>query len=98
MDWLSWLLQWLAGITQFVIGIVLGTVITGAFTWKIVVPKVMENKDVKELIKEVTATKEALENFFDSKDWLETVKLFREGKELLKKVLENQEDNKRLKK
>lgn len=95
MSWLELLLQWLAGVLQFVIGIVLGTVITGVFTWKVVVPRVMKNKDVQQLIKEVRDTKEALEKFFKSEDWQDTVKLMWEGKEILKEILANQKGEKR---
>jgi len=92
MDWLSWLFQWLAGIIQFIIGIVLGTIITGAFTWKVIVPRVMENKTIQELINEIKATKKSIENFFKSEEYRDMVKLFREGKKLLKEVLENQKN------
>lgn len=94
MDWLSWLLQWLAGIIQFVIGILIGSVLTGIFTWRVIVPKVMKNRDVQQLIEEITEIKGALENFFKSEDWQDMIRLFREGKDLLKKVLENQENQK----
>jgi len=92
MDWVSWFLQWLAGIIQFVIGIVLGTVITGVFTWKVVLPKIMKNKDVQDTIKTLKDVKETIENFSKSEDWQDMVTLFHEGKELLKKVVENQKE------
>ena len=89
---MSWFLQWLAGIIQFVIGIVLGTVITGVFTWKVVLPKIMKNKDVQDTIKTLKDVKETIENFSKSEDWQDMVTLFHEGKELLKKVVENQKE------
>jgi len=60
-------LEWLLGLLQFVLGFLFGAIVTGLFTVYIVVPAVMKNKDVQELLK-----------------------LFREGKEYLAKILENQ--------
>ncbi|NIR86111.1 hypothetical protein GWO13_00495 [Candidatus Bathyarchaeota archaeon] len=90
MDWLSWLVQWLAGVAQLIIGFLLGAIITGAFTWKVVLPKTLKNKEVQDLIKTVRETKKAIDSFFESEDWQDMVTLFREGKELLKELVENQ--------
>ena len=90
MDWLSWLVQWLAGVAQLIIGFILGAIITGTFTWKVVLPKTLENKEVQDLIKTVRETKKAIDSFFESEDWQDVVTLFREGKELLKELVENQ--------
>jgi len=72
MDWGSWLIEWFAGVFQLVLGFLLGTIVTGIFTWKVVLPKVMRNKDVQDLIEAI-----------------------KEGKELLKEVLENQKELRR---
>jgi len=90
MDWLSWLVEWLAGVAQLIIGFLLGAIITGTFTWKVVLPKTLENKEVQDLIKTVRETKKAIDSFFESEDWQDMVTLFREGKELLKELVENQ--------
>ena len=67
MNWLDWVF----GLAQFVLGFLFGAIVTGLFTVYVVVPQVMKNKDVQELIK-----------------------LFREGKEYLAKILENQNSKK----
>jgi len=72
MDWGSWLIEWFAGVFQLVLGFLLGTIVTGVFTWKVVLPRVMRNKDVQDLIEAI-----------------------KEGKELLKEVLENQKELRR---
>jgi len=72
MDWGSWLIEWFAGVFQLVLGFLLGTIVTGVFTWKVVLPRVMRNKDVQDLIGAI-----------------------KEGKELLKEVLENQKELRR---
>jgi len=51
----------------YIIGALLSLVITGLLVDRLIIRKVMQNKDVQDLIK-----------------------LFREGKEALKKILENQ--------
>jgi hypothetical protein len=38
----------------------------------------------------VRETKKAIDSFFESEDWQDMVTLFREGKELLKELVENQ--------
>ena len=88
MDWLSWLLNWLAGVGQLVVGFLLGAIITGTFTWKVVVPRTIKNPEVQDLIKTVKEGKEAIETFFEGEDWQDMVTLFREGKDLLKELLE----------
>ena len=67
MNWLDWVF----GLAQFVLGFLFGAIVTGLFTVYVVVPQVMKNKDVQELIK-----------------------LFREGKGYLAKILENQNSKK----
>lgn len=66
MNWIEWFL----GLLQFVLGFLFGCIVTALFTVYVVVPAVMRNKDVQELLK-----------------------LFREGKEYLAKILENQKKN-----
>lgn len=43
------IIQWFAGLANVAVGFLLGSIITGVFTWKVVVPKVMKNKDIQEL-------------------------------------------------
>jgi len=44
------IINWLLGIIQFVIAILLGSILTGLFTVYIVIPKIMRNKDIQELL------------------------------------------------
>ena len=90
---LEQIIQWVIGLLQFILGIVIGTILTGVFTWKVIVPNVMKNKEIQELKKILEEAKTALkvlDEFFHSEDWEDLVKLFKEGKELLKEILENQ--------
>jgi len=50
LSWASQLLNWLLGFSQFVAGIVMGTFITGVFTWKVVLPKALQNERVVRLM------------------------------------------------
>lgn len=74
MSWLDWLIQWISGFSQFVFGIIVGTVITGVYTWRVIIPKVMRNRDIQNLIGLLKTLAEHAE----------------EVEELLQKVLENQ--------
>ena len=81
------ILQWLAGLAQFILGILIGTILTGMFTWKVVVPKIMQNKDVQELkrlINEIITALKVLENNFKEEDLKELIKTFKELREFLK--------------
>jgi len=81
------ILQWLAGLAQFILGILIGTILTGMFTWKVVVPKIMQNKDVQELkrlINEIITALKVLENDFKEEDLKELIKTFKELREFLK--------------
>jgi len=81
------ILQWLAGLAQFILGILIGTILTGMFTWKVVVPKIMQNKDVQELkrlINEIIIALKVLENDFKEEDLKELIKTFKELREFLK--------------
>jgi uncharacterized membrane protein (DUF106 family) len=81
------ILQWLAGLAQFILGILIGTILTGVFTWKVVVPKIMQNKDVQELkrlINEIITALKVLENDFKEEDLQELIKTFKELREFLK--------------
>jgi len=61
-------LEWLAGLLQFILGFLFGSIVTGLFTVYVVIPLILKNKDIQELLA-----------------------LLREGKEHLKKLLENQQ-------
>jgi len=50
LSWASQLLNWLLGFSQFVAGIVVGTFITGVFTWKVVLPKALQNERIVRLM------------------------------------------------
>jgi uncharacterized membrane protein (DUF106 family) len=81
------ILEWLAGLAQFILGILIGTILTGMFTWKVVVPKIMQNKDVQELkrlINEIITALKVLENDFKEEDLKELIKTFKELREFLK--------------
>jgi uncharacterized membrane protein (DUF106 family) len=81
------ILQWLAGLAQFILGILIGTILTGVFTWKVVVPKIMQNEDVQELkrlINEIITALKVLENNFKEEDLKELIKTFKELREFLK--------------
>jgi len=51
MNLLDLLTQWLLGITQVIIGFLLGSIITGYFTVKWVIPRIMRNPDIQEALK-----------------------------------------------
>jgi len=50
MNLLETLTQWLLGITQVIIGFLLGSIITGYFTVKWVIPRIMRNPDIQEAL------------------------------------------------
>lgn len=60
MPLLEWLLSWLAGFSQALLGFVVGAIITGIFTYKVVLPKVLANKDVKDLLQNIKEGNELL--------------------------------------
>lgn len=43
------LINFFSNIASGTIFFLLGSIVTGVFTWKIVVPKIMKNKDIQEL-------------------------------------------------
>jgi len=51
MSLLDSFIQWLLGISQFVIGFLLGSIVTGLFTVYWVLPKIMKNPEIQELLK-----------------------------------------------
>jgi len=61
------ILQWFLNLINFALGFLIGSIITGWFTIKVVMPKITQNKEVQELLT-----------------------LFREAKQYLKEILENQ--------
>jgi len=81
------ILEWLAGLAQFVLGILIGTILTGIFTWKVVLPKIMQNKDVQELkrlINEIVTALKVLESHSKEEDVQELTNMFKELREFLK--------------
>jgi len=50
LSWVGELLSWLLGFSQFVAGIIVGTFITGVFTWEVILPKVMQDERVVRLM------------------------------------------------
>lgn len=42
--------QWFAGLANIAVGFLLGSIITGWFTLKVLIPRVMKNQDVQELL------------------------------------------------
>jgi len=51
MSLLDSFIQWLLGISQFVIGFLLGSIVTGLFTVYWVLPKIMKNPEIQEILK-----------------------------------------------
>lgn len=81
------ILEWLAGLVQFVLGILIGSILTGLFTWKVVVPKIMQNKDIQELkrlINEIITGLKVLESRFKEDDLAELMSMFKELRGFLK--------------
>jgi len=81
------ILEWLAGLAQFVLGILIGTILTGVFTWKVVLPKVMQNKDVQELkklISEIVTALNMLRSQFKEDNLQQLINTFKELREHLK--------------
>jgi uncharacterized membrane protein (DUF106 family) len=71
--------QWFLSMGNVAVGFLLGSIITGVFTWKVVIPKIMENKDVKQLKVDIQEGK----------------KLFEEALPILKSALEELKNNKK---
>ena len=42
-------IQWFIGLAQFAVGMLVGSIITGYFTVKVIVPRVMKNPEIQEL-------------------------------------------------
>jgi hypothetical protein len=57
---------WFAGLANIAFGFLLGSIITGWFTWKVVVPKVMKNKDIQELKTLLTEGKAYLKEILEN--------------------------------
>jgi len=53
--------QWFAGLANVAIGFLFGSIITGWFTWKVVVPKVMKNPKVQRLLELLEKATDLLE-------------------------------------
>lgn len=95
LTWLETVIQWFLSLSNVAFGFLLGSIITGVFTWKVVVPKVMKNKKVEELNQGI----QEISMFFKSDEYKELVSLSREGIKLFKeaipilqKLLEHQEN------
>jgi len=61
------IIQWFLNLGQFILGFLIGCIVSGWFTVKFVVPRIMEIPAIKEMLE-----------------------LWKEGKDLLKQVIENQ--------
>lgn len=59
MNFLELLVQWLIGTSQFIVGMVFGTILTGVFTWKVVMPKILANPKISRFL----TTVEQLEDY-----------------------------------
>jgi len=68
LSWADELLNWLLGFSQFVAGIIVGTFITGLFTWKVVLPKVLQNEKVVRLMELLEAIVERADKIVDALD------------------------------
>ena len=55
------IVQWFAGLANIAFGFLLGSIITGWFTWKVVVPKVMKNPKVQRLLELLEKATDLLE-------------------------------------
>lgn len=87
--------QWFANLANIAFGFLIGSIITGWFTLKIVVPRMLKIKEVHEflsLFREVTG-------YLKGPEYKELLDLFREGKglfkeaiPLLKEIIENQKE------
>ena len=103
MNVLTDIIQWLLNISQTAISFLVGTILGGVFTWKVVVPKAMKNAEVEDLrqsLKKLEKSVDKLQVFFQSPEAKELLRLFQEGVSLFKKsvpllnkVLENQENH-----
>jgi len=43
-------LEWLLGLLQLILGLLLGSIVTGWFTVKFVIPRIMKNPEIQELL------------------------------------------------
>jgi len=68
LSWASQLLNWLLGFSQFVAGIVVGTFITGVFTWKVVLPKALQNERIVRLMELLEAVVERADKIVEALD------------------------------
>ena len=59
MNPLELLLQWLINTSQFITGMVFGAIITGVFTWKVVLPKILADPKIARFL----TTIEKLEDY-----------------------------------
>lgn len=81
MSLIESIINWLLGIIQFVIAILLGSILTGLFTVYIVIPKIMRNKDIQELITLFREGKSYLRQILDNQKRKEVKSLAEEKPE-----------------
>jgi uncharacterized membrane protein YciS (DUF1049 family) len=60
------IIQWFASLVNFALGFLIGSIITGWFTVKVVMPRVMRNKDVKEFLTLLREVKELLKKILEN--------------------------------
>ena len=60
MTLLEWLITWFAGVSQILVGFVLGAIFTGIVTVKFVLPRILKNPDVKSLFQNIKEGNELL--------------------------------------
>ena len=79
MTLLEWLITWLLGFSQALLGFILGAIVTGIFTYKVVMPKILANKKVETLLQNIDKGNELLTKALP----------------IWKEILENQKEKKR---
>jgi len=60
MSFLEWVLSWFLGFSQVLVGFVFGAIVTGIITYKLVLPKVLANKKVEKLLRNIEEGNELL--------------------------------------
>jgi hypothetical protein len=86
------IIQWFAGLANIALGFLIGSIITGWFTLKFVVPRAMKNKDIQDL-KALLASLVEMKNFFENLNIPELKTLIEKGVARLEKIIENQENH-----
>ena len=60
MTLIEWLITWLAGFSQVLLGFVFGAIVTGIVTYKFVLPRILANPKVDTLLKNIDKGNELL--------------------------------------